>query len=220
MIEPLEKLGERALGFPEEASSIIIHDAKTLRGANNFLLTVKGMLKEVKEAFGPIIEKAHKTHKEALAQKKKYDEPLLQAERSVKMQIGVYVRKLEDDRLEAARKVAAAEAERMRKEAEIEAEAQRFENHGHRKEAAEIRDTKPLPVIENLPDAPSLNGISISKNLTFEITNEAQVPRRFLSIDMVKIRAYIREHKEAAIAHDIPGIRVYYEDSVRARSQV
>jgi len=220
MIESLEKLGERALTYPDKASSIIIYDPESLRGANNFLLAIKGMLKEIKDAFGPIIDKAHKAHKEALNQRKKYDEPLLKAEKAIKLQIGVYVRKVEDERREAERKVAEAEAERLQKEAEVEAEAQRFENSGFLKEADEIRETKPVPIIETLPDAPSLDGVSISKRLTFEITDEEKVPRRFLSIDTVKIRAYIREHKEEAIGHDIPGIRIYYEDSVSARAEI
>ena len=109
----------------------------------------------------------------------------------------------------------------MRKEAEIEAAAQRLENHGHRKEADEVRETKPVPVVETLPDAPSLNGVSLSKRLTFEITDEEKIPRRFLSVDNVKIRAHIKEIKDKIIGNeslDIPGIRIYYEDSVSARS--
>ena len=215
MIESLEKLGKRALTFPEKASSIIIHDAKTLKGANNFLLGIKGMLKEIKDAFSPIIEQTHKAHKEALNQRKKYDEPLLAAEKTVKLQIGVYVRKLEEIRQEAERKIYEAEVERLQKEAEIEAQAQRLENHGHRREAEEVRETKPTPVVETLPDAPSLNGISISRILKWEVSDFNQVPRLYLMVDSSKVGAAVRANKGEI---EIPGIRIYKEDSVSARA--
>lgn len=224
MIESLEKLGERALTFPEKASAIIVHDAKTLKGANDFLLGIKGMLKDIKEAFGPIIDKAHKAHKEALNQRKKYDDPLLKAEKAVKMQIGVYVRKVEAERAEAERKAYEAEEERLRKEAEIEAAAQRLENHGHRKEADEVRETKPVPVVETLPDASSLNGISLSRRLKYAVEDISRVPKQLLKedwekyfyemIDSKAVTAYIKEHGKP----QIPGLIIYYEDSVSARS--
>ncbi len=218
MIESLQKLEERALTFPEMAASIIVYNQETLRAANNFLLGVKGVMKEVTDAFGPMKKKTNEAHKAVVAQEKKYLEPLLQAEKSAKMQIGVYVRKRQEIRAEAERKAAEAERVKLQKQADIEAEAQRFENHGYREEAKEIRAKQPDHETVIVPDAPSLNGVQIRKNLTFEITDMSKVPDRFKSIDMKKIRAYIREHKEKAIEHDIPGIRIYYEDSVAASS--
>lgn len=218
-MEKLQQLHERALTYPEQANSIIIHNPETLKIANDFLLAVKKMLKEIGDAFGPIIEKAHKAHKEALAQRKKYEEPLLKAERAVKQQIGVYVRKQEEIRREAERKAKEAEADRLRKQAEIEAEAQRFENEGYFEEAEEIRaqesETTDAAIV---PDAPSLNGISVRRILDFEIIDEEKIPRRFLSVDSKKIREYLREHKEKALDLDIPGIKVFYRDSVASRA--
>ena len=218
MIESLKQLQEKALTFPEKASSIIVHDAETLKGANKFLLGIKAMIKEIKDSFIISKKKTHEAHKAVVAQEQSILEAPLKAEKIVKLQIGVYVRKIEEIRREAEREAAKAEAEQLREAAEIEADAQRFENHGHHKEAKEIRETITAPVAETLPDAPSLNGISVRKILTFEITDEALVPDKFKSIDTTKIRTYLREHKEKAIEHDIPGIRIFYEDSVAAKS--
>ena len=52
--------------------SIQIRDQATFEEASAFLLSVKGIKKEVDSTFDPIIEKAHSAHKEALAQKKKF----------------------------------------------------------------------------------------------------------------------------------------------------
>lgn len=218
MIESLKQLQEKALTYPEMASDIIIHNAETLKGANKFLLAIKGMIKEITDAFKPMKQKTNEAHKVVVAQEREYLDPLFKAEKSAKLQIGIYVRKVEDERREAERKAYIAEQEQLREAAKIEAEAQKFENHGHHKEAEEIRETISAPVTKTLPDAPSLNGISVRKILTFEITDESMVPDRFKSIDTTKIRAYLREHKEKAIEHDIPGIRIFYEDSVAARS--
>lgn len=225
MIESLEKLGERALTFPEKASAIIVHDAETLKGANNFLLTVKGMIKEIKDSFSASKKKTHEAHKAVVAQEQSLLEAPLKAEKTVKLQIGVYVRKVETERAEAERKAYEAEEERLRKEAEIEAAAQRLENHGHRKEADEVRETKPVPVVETLPDAPSLNGISLSKRLKYDVINFGEVPGNFLNpnweeyfhkmIDSKAVTAYIKEHGKGT---QIPGLRIYYEDSVSARA--
>ncbi len=45
MTEKTEQFKKDALGFPERANRIIIHDAKTLGKANDFILTTKEMLK-------------------------------------------------------------------------------------------------------------------------------------------------------------------------------
>ena len=62
MIESLEKLEERALTFPEKAASIIVHDAETLKGANNFLLNIKGMIKDITDSFKVEKKKANEVH--------------------------------------------------------------------------------------------------------------------------------------------------------------
>lgn len=216
MNESLEQLQARALTYPEMASAIIIHDAETLKGANKFLLGIKGMIKEVTDAFKPMKKKTNEAHKAVVAQEKHYLEPLFKAEKSAKLQIGVYVRKVEEERAEAERKAYEAEQKQLKEAAKIEAEAQRFENHGHHKEAEEIRETIPAPVIETLPDAPSLNGISVRKILKWEVSDFSQVPRIYLMIDSAKVGAAVRTSKGEI---EIPGIRIYFEDSVSARSE-
>lgn len=220
-MESLQVLRERALSFSQKASSIIIHDAASLKIANDFVLAVKVMRKEISDAFNPIIEKAHRAHKEAIAQKNKYEQPLVRAENAIKLQIGVYVRTKEEERREAERKAREEEQKRLQAETEVEAEAQRFENAGYIKEAEEIRETKPEPDVAVLPDAPSLNGISIRKILKYKVLDIRLVPKELLKknwqeylyemIDSMAVTKYVKEHKGKM---DIPGLIVYYEDSV------
>ncbi len=216
-MESLQILRERALSFSQGASSIIIHDAASLKTANDFVLAVKSLRKEISDAFNPIIEKAHRAHKEAIAQKNKYEQPLVRAENAIKLQIGVYVRKKDEERKEAEKKAREEEQKRLQEEAEIEAEAQRFENAGYIKEAEEIREKKPEQEVTVLPDEASLKGISVKKIWDFEILDEEKIPRRFLSVDSTKIREYIKEVKDKILGNeslDIPGIRIYARDSV------
>jgi len=87
----LEKFKTEALGFPDRAKRIIVHDNLTLTVANDFVHAVKEMRKEVANSYDPIIEKARKTRDEALAQKRKYDDPLKEAEKIIKLHIASYL---------------------------------------------------------------------------------------------------------------------------------
>jgi len=78
------------------------------------------MIKEVKETFDPICEKAFAAHKEATGKRAKFLDPLTAAQKSVKQIMGSYdaeqerIRKAEEDRL---RKI---EEERLAEERQIE----------------------------------------------------------------------------------------------------
>src|SRR5262249_33678901 len=102
------KTHRTALSSRDTASRIVIKNDQGYVEAGEFLLTVKGLLKEVEDTFEPIIKAAHKAHKEAVAQKRKFSDPLEEAERLVKAKIGMWV---EQQRLAAQR-----EEERLKRE--------------------------------------------------------------------------------------------------------
>lgn len=62
---------------------------------------------------------------------------------------------------------------------------------------------------------PKVDGISTRENWKFRITNEALVPREFLSVDERKVAAAVKLTKGNT---QIPGIEVYREDTVVVRS--
>ncbi|GAG59950.1 unnamed protein product, partial [marine sediment metagenome] len=68
-MKDLEQLKKDALGFPERAKRMIVHDATTLTIANEFIREVKGLIKAVSDSYDPIIS-------HATAEKKKYINPL------------------------------------------------------------------------------------------------------------------------------------------------
>lgn len=82
-----QELETRALSFPEQAKQLQIVDQKSLDYASNFLISIKGMRKEIDETFDPGIKKAYEAHKAAVALKKKFETPLAEAEATVKPMI-------------------------------------------------------------------------------------------------------------------------------------
>lgn len=213
-MESLEKLNQEIQIYPDQASRIIIYDNKTLKSANEFLLDIKALRKKVAETFDPIIEKAYKTHKEAVAKKKEFEQPLIKAEGAIKLQIASYMEEQRKIREEAERKAREEEEERLRIQIKTEKEAKRLENAGYTQEAEETRRNIPGPKSAILPEIPILNKTQVKKVLKWEVVDFEKIPRQFLQIDSAKVTAHVRAYKDKV---NIPGIRVFYESSVATR---
>src|SRR4030042_1491544 len=106
-------ISSEALTYPEKAKEIKIRDQLSLDTANAFLRGIKGLLSKIADTFDPIIKQAHEAHKQAIDQRKKHEEPLLQAERIIKTGMGPYL--AEQDRI---RREAEGKAKREATEAE------------------------------------------------------------------------------------------------------
>ena len=63
------------------------------------------------------------------------------------------------------------------------------------------------------PAAPKVTGISTRKKWLFEITDPAQVPEQYKTIDLKKIGGVVRALKGDT---DIPGVRAYSESTMAA----
>ena len=185
----LEKLKKDVTTFPDRAKRIIVYDGKSLTLANEFLKSIKLLMNEIFTTFNPIIKKAHEAHKEAVAQKKRYEEPLIEAERTIKLHIGAYMEGQEKIRREAEEKARREEEERQKEEERILAEAKRLEDSGKQKEAESIIAEIPLPALVEMPIAPVAEGLSIKYILDTEAIN------RFVESTKGKIL--------------LPGIRIY-----------
>jgi len=218
----LQELEQKALSFPEQALVYKVADQATLNKANDFLLAIKMMQKEINETFDPVIKKAHDAHKEAVAQKKKHEAPLKEAEGIVKGAIGSYL--AEQRRLQEA---AEAEARRLAKEAEQKrideenkqrAEAQEAIDEGDFDKARDIlaKEIPPpeMPPVLASPPKPALEGVSVRTIWKFRIIDENAIPREYLKIDETSIGVVVRTMKDRT---RIPGIEVYSEDSLAAR---
>lgn len=188
--ESVEKLEQKALSIPDKVKTIEVKDNETLNVANRYLLDIKNFRSKIDEFFSPIIKKAHDAHKEALAQKKKIEQPLIDAELYIKHKISSYFRYLEQKKREAERK------EMERKEAE--------EAFGGEK------ITKPVETVTK----PKLEGASIKKTWKFRIIKKDLIPHEYWMLDLQKIGKDVRESKGKI---NIPGIEIYAEDIVSAR---
>jgi DNA repair exonuclease SbcCD ATPase subunit len=98
------------------AKALTVSSDAELVIAKEVVQTIKTFQKEVDSTFDPIIERAHVTHKEALAQKKKHMDPLAEAEKRIKQLIGDYLTLVENERKKEAERLAGI----ARKERETE----------------------------------------------------------------------------------------------------
>ena len=188
-MEDLEKLKKDALGFPDQAKKIIVHDNETLMVANNFLTTIKAIKEEIGNAFNPIIKKAHEAHKEAVAKKKEHEAPLILAETTIKLHIGSYLEVQAIIRQKAERKAREEEEVRQKEEERILAEAKILEDSGREKEAQSLQAEIPLPARVDIPPEPEVKGLSLKQ-----------------IVDTEQINRIVEQCKGQTL---IPGIRVY-----------
>ena len=141
-----------------DAAELAIMSQGSLEIANTMRQGIKRLIKEVTDTFGPIKQKTHSAWKEAVAQEKKYLDPLETADKRLKDKMGQYLlteqaeRQKETDRLaEIARKEKEKEIEKANKklealmdkagnlDAQIEALAAELQKQTSDDEAAIIR---------------------------------------------------------------------------------
>ena len=226
----IESISKEVMSIPEEARLIIVKNPILLAKANAFFLVIRGLRDKINLTFDPIISKAHETHKEAIAQKKKVEEPLVIAESWLNGQITHY--KIEQDRIlkeeEERLRQKAVEEEMARRKLEEDqrlAEAAALETMGAKDQAeqimAEILQVNEAPVIVQTPQVAisrvELKGMAMQTNWKFEIISEGLIPREYLTPDLTKIGGVVRALKDKT---NIPGVRVYPETKSKSTGRV
>lgn len=206
------ELETKALSLPDQAKAIgSIVTPEQYAAAGELLVAIKDLRKGIAEHHAPMIEAAHRAHKEALAARKRLDDPLDQAERVVKPAMGSYVAEEERKRREVER--VAQEAARKAEEDARLAEAEAAERAGDHAEAdAMIQAPVVVPPVVVPSSVPKVAGVASVKVWKWRITNQALIPRQFFVLDETKINGVVRTMKNLA---QIPGIEVYPEDEVR-----
>lgn len=205
----INEVETRALSVPEQAKAIVIRDDAGMESANELLLAIKDIRKQINEVFDPPIKAAHDSHKAAIAAKQKVERPLADAEGIIKPKMAEYH----------------AEQIRLRREEEmrLQAEAQRFEEErrlqeailaeacGDKAEAEALLDEPVLAPVVVLPQAPKLNGTSFREVWKWKIVARDLIPKEYMMLDEVKISGVVRSMK--GMTH-IPGILAYPEKVV------
>ena len=204
----------------EEMGALAVIDQPSLTRANDLLINIKGLRRRFDEEFDHGIKEAFTHHRTLVAQKKKWTDPLDEAERAIKPKITAYLVEQDRVRLEAERA-----AERSRLQAKKEAEdasdiAAALIKDGKAAEAEQIVDLALEKVQEIeaetpfVPDKPIANGTMLRETWDFEVEDELLVPREFLTPDAKKIRGYVTAMKRDG---KIPGIRIFSVKSVASR---
>jgi len=204
-----------------QAGQIIVSDQETFGRAGEFLKGVKALEKEVSSTFDPIIDQANKTHREALAQKKRFMEPLEQAENIVKRAVSVYFAAEEKKRLE----IEAEAKKKLAEAAKIEdagiALAEEAIAKGDQEGAMQAVETASVVsqgIVAQIalpPEKPKFNGIAGRKEWKFQILDKAKLPMEYLTPDMAAIGKTVRALGDKA---RIPGIRVWQETGISVRT--
>ena len=125
MENSLEKLEQRIDPKVKVATGLIVKDSEGIALARNMVQDIRRLKKEIEDTFDPIIQKAYQAHKEAVAQKKRYIEPLDKAEAIIRQKITDCVTEIERRQREEAEKE--AEKERRAREQALERERKRLD---------------------------------------------------------------------------------------------
>lgn len=168
---------------------------------------IKSLLKELEKKRKAVTSKLDAAKKQIMAQEKELAEPLTKQHERLEGMINGYV------------------AEQMRKRREQEEAAQRAIAESAVQADADDpfgvgAAPAPAPVPFVATEAPKSDSATFVERIAFEVVNEAEVPRQFLSVDDKKIRAYLEYQKKLGFTADqiiIAGVRVYTAVSTRVK---
>lgn len=197
----------KTMAIPDQARGIIVVNNESMERANTLLLDIRALRKEVEATFKPLAQKAFEAHKAIKAQWDKAEAPLKEGETILKSSIRNYMDEVERIRREEERRL--QEIARKQEEERRLAEALLAEAEGNIEEAQAILDEPdfvPMPTVK--ADIPKVDNRLFRKVWKFRIVDEGQIPRQYMTPDMVKIGGVVRAMKGVT---NIPGIQVYEE---------
>ena len=195
---------------------IIVESNEDLSKATFCIKGIKQMQEKVKSSFDPIVDQAHKAHKEAISQRDKYLKPLQDIEKRFKEAILLFSKKLELEQRERERianellaKKAEEERQRILKESEGKTDAwDKYELEEKAKSIVPITVDIQKKFVEQ-------EGLSIRRIWKARIIDESKVPRMYLVVDLPQLNsaAKIENIRKEGIA----GIEFYEESTASVR---
>lgn len=204
-------LRKRAHSFVDRVKEIAVRSQPTLNVANNMIVRIREVRNEIVKFFADPIDKAKESERAARAayraiveKRDEVEEPLNNAEQSIKLKIKTYL-------LAEERKREEAELKRLEKIREAREKAEELKEKGHHEEAEEVEDSIPTYV----KPKPQMVGSQTRDKWRYRVIDPNKVPRRYLIIDSVKLNREVTEKKGAT---KIPGIEVY-KDLIIAKAR-
>lgn len=203
--EPDEaKIQQKVSTVSTEVESIRVYTAGEYRAAGNYLTeTINPLLRELDEAYDDLISDLHKLHKKAIAKKKKYAEPLLEAKRRIGSLMYDYDErervKREQERLlleQAQREAAEEEALHLAEEMQKEGYEDKANEILKKISDGDIEPSQSLPEVIHHPVA--VEGVQVRRTNDFEIIDVGKIDRRFMVPDEKAIRQLVKSMGERA----------------------
>lgn len=189
------------------ATALVVESQPDMAEGTDLLAQIKKTLKRSEEARDVLVRPLNDHVKMINAQFKTVTAPLADAERMIRQKMLTYAAALEKERQEEAERVRRAEQERaLEAAAALEAAGKIVEAEVTLSFAAEAK-AEVTRVEPTTTDAG--NTTSIRKIWKHEVTDFGAVPDAFKIADDVKIREAVR-----AGTREIPGVRIYQEDSL------
>ncbi len=234
-----ELAGQGRAIVAEAATYAIVRDDPHRDQALAFGRRVKAMRSMVGELFDDPIDQAFKLHRSLTGRRNALDNPLKEAEQSVKRGVGTYedakravveaqrraeeaARRAEVERLEAIRRAEIAAAQKAAEDKRL-AEAAMLEAAG-RKAEAEAVIAAPVHVVvapivqpiipDRTPAYQAPKGVATTVRWKARIVNADIIPREWLIPNETAINAHVRAQGER---HGIPGVEAYSEASASLR---
>jgi hypothetical protein len=212
MTKELTNIKDRTSDIVIDATSMKISNRESFEYAVTYLKIIKELEKEVKATFDPIVKETHKAWRTATEQRKKYLNPINDAEGTIKRKIANYHMEQEKIRREEEEKKR-RELEEKERELQLQ-KAIELEEQGKNEKAVETLEKEiEIPII-NVESKTKAEGISYRSIWKFEITDFEAVPNEFKMIDLKKIGAIVRAMKDQT---NIPGVKAYEEKTVAAK---
>ena len=197
-----------------EAAELKVTSPGTYRMANALLLQIKVVQGKVNEIFDPQIKKAHDAHRAALDTKRKFMDPLVATERSLKQQMIEYDREQERIAEKERRRLQHEADEKARKERErLEAHAAKLKTEKRRDEILAKAETVVAPVVEVPKATPKASGTTVLITWDPVVEDKAKVPEMFKLVDITALKRLGRTKDQPS---DIPGIRWEEKRTMRA----
>jgi hypothetical protein len=217
MEEKRPALEREVSALQQRVAEIEIRTPDDLLVAADLSDRVAKMRKAVAETFDPIIRKTNEAHKEALAQKKRFMDPLDRQQHYVDVRILAWRQQQEQIRRRQEAELAAQRKKELDDQAI--AEAQEFVRQGEHALAEEVikqQAAAPAPVVALPSTVPKIATFATKTNWRFRIEDKNRVrktsiiPDEYWILDELRIGGIVRTLKGAT---NIPGVEIYPEES-------
>lgn len=178
-----KRIEKEASSVVSQAKGIAVKDEESYRKGSAIIDAGNGILKQVAETFDPLVANAHKLHKDLLATKKQFTDPIENALRIIKRQMSDWQMQLERER----RAKEAELAEQARKESleQAQREALVLEGQGEAEAAEETIQTAleaPAPAIT----LPAFNSSEFGRTTRsvwkWKIIDVTKIPMQFFVV--------------------------------------